>query len=77
MKSHTTNVVVHLSGSADSSERAGLEKIIAAQPGVGRARLSPKVERLLLVDYDPAATSAQHILKAVRDRGVAARLVGM
>lgn len=77
MSNRVTSVIVHLAGAADSKECAGIEKTIAAQPGVDRARLSPKIERMLLVDYDPAATSAQHILDAVQNRGVSARLVGI
>jgi hypothetical protein len=32
---------------------------------------------MILVDYDPFATSAQRILETVRGRGVTAQLVGM
>jgi len=77
MKSHYTNVVIHLAGTADSGKRTAIESAIAAQPGVGRAALSPRIERLLLVDYDPTATTAQHLLTAVQSHGVPARLVGM
>jgi hypothetical protein len=74
MSTKYTNVVVHVSGPAN---RAGIERAIAAQAGVGRAAMSPKAERLILVDYDPFVISAQRILEIVRGRGVAAQLVGM
>jgi hypothetical protein len=69
-----TNVIVHVSGSFDTGQRAGLEQSL---PGVGRAVVSPWAERLVLVDYDPLITDSRHILETVRDRGLAAQLVGM
>ena len=71
------NVIVHVSASLDANERAALEQVVAAQPGVGRAAVSPKVERLIRVDYDPFATSARRILETVLSRGVSAQLIGM
>lgn len=73
----SANVVIHLSGHVDPAERAGIEQAIAAQRGVDRAAMSPRTERLILVDYDPFAISAQRILATVRARGVGAHLIGM
>jgi hypothetical protein len=77
MSNKYANVVVHLSGPVGPAERAGIEQAIAAQPGVGRAATSPTAKRLMLVDYDPFTTTAQHILETVRGRGVPAQLIGM
>jgi hypothetical protein len=77
MSKKYTNVVVYVSGPVDAAERTGIEKAIAAQPGVGRAATSPKAERLILVDYDPVSISARRILETVRGRGVSAQLVAM
>jgi hypothetical protein len=71
------NVIVHVSASLDAGERAALEQALAGQPGVGRAAVSAKAERLIRVDYDPFATSAKRILQTVRRRGVPAQLIGI
>ena len=77
MSTKYANVIVHLSGVVGAHERANVEQVVAAQPGVSRAAVSPKAARMILVDYDPFATSAQRILETVRGRGVTAQLVGM
>jgi len=77
MSKHYSNVIVHVSGTVDAAERTGIEQAIAAQRGVKRAARSPRAERLILVDYDPFAISAQRILETVRGRGVGAHLIGM
>ncbi len=77
MSAPYTNVIVHLSEPIDSTKRTEIEQAIAAQPGVDHAAGSPKVDRIILVDYDPVVTNAQQILASVQSRGVGARLIGM
>ena len=77
MSTRFANVIVHVSETLGADERAGVEQAVAAHPGVGRAAVSPKAERLVVIDYDPFVTSAQRILETVRGRGVTAQLVGM
>jgi hypothetical protein len=77
MSTQYTNVIVYLPGPVAPAKRAEIEQAVAAQPGVGRTAASKQTERLILVDYDPRATSAQAILGCVRSRGVSAQLVGM
>lgn len=77
MSNQQINVIVHVAGELGAAERASIAQTIAAQPGVSRAQPSPKAARLILVDYDPFATSAQGILGSVRGRGVTAHLVGL
>ena len=77
MSTQLANAIVHVSETLGANERVGLERAVAAQPGVGRAAVSRKAERLMLIDYDPFVTSAQRILETVRGRGVTAQLVGM
>jgi hypothetical protein len=77
MSTQYTNVIVYLPGPIAPAKRAEIEQLVAAVPGVGRAAASTRAERLILVDYDPRATSAQQILGCVRGRGVSAQLVGM
>jgi len=77
MSTKYANVVVHVSGPVGPAERDAIEQAVAAEPGVSRARVSDKAERLFLVDYDPVSISARRILETVRGRGVSAQLVGM
>jgi hypothetical protein len=77
MSTQYTNVIIYLPGPIAPAKRAEIEQAVAAQPGVGRAAASTRAERMILVDYDPRATSAQQILGCVRSRGVSAQLVGM
>ena len=77
MSRPSVNVIVHLSGDTGAAAPIGNAQAIAAQPGVSRAAPSAKSQRLILVDYDPDSISAQRILGSVRDRGVAAQLVGL
>jgi hypothetical protein len=77
MNKQTANVIVHVAGKIDTKSNSEIRRLVDAQPGVGRTIVNPRAERLILVDYDPFATSAQQILTAVRDQGVSAQLVGM
>lgn len=71
------SVIVHLVSRLGRRERTELEETVSAQPGIGRITPSTRSDRLLLVEYDPRATSAQRILEAIQGRGIGARLVGM
>jgi len=77
MSNPYANVIVHVSAPLGAEERTAVRDAVAAQPGVGRAAVSRRTNRLILVDCDPFAISAQRILEAVRGRGVSAQLVGM
>jgi hypothetical protein len=77
MNKQTANIIVHVSGGVDATQRSEIRQLVDAHSGVGRTTVNPRTERMILVHYDPFATSAQQILTAVRDRGVNARLVGM
>jgi len=77
MKSHKANVIVHLSGRLDSHRHHQIRQAVAARHGVGGAASSYRTERLILVDYDPAAISATSILETVRGEGVEASLIGL
>jgi len=77
MLGNHANVVIHVAGALDAAGRARLESILAAQPGIARTYGSARTRQLAIVDYDPLATSAAAILRGVRARGFAARLVGM
>ncbi len=51
--------------------------IVDVTRALSRAWASPRARRLMLVDYDPALTDAQTILRACMRHRADARLVGM
>lgn len=77
MRSQYSDVIVHLPGSVAPRLRAEVEHAVAARAGVGRVSVSPKTDRMILVDYDPTAVNARSILSTVRSLGIHAKLVGM
>ena len=76
MNKHTVNFLLHVSG-APGNQKANLQRVVGEQPGVNRTAKAVRGNRLMLVDYDPLATTAQQILATVRGHGCDARLVGL
>ena len=77
MSKQNVNVLVRLINALDPVRRSSLMQTLGRLAGVKNAAVSHRNERLLLVDYDPSATSAQRILATVRGRGIDARLIGL
>ena len=77
MNPNTVNVLLRISGSRGPIQKADLKRVVVEHAGVSRAVDAARGDRLLLVDYDPLATSAQRILAALRHHGYDARLVGL
>jgi hypothetical protein len=77
MNSQQVSVVLHVRDAFEQADRAALEQAVGQQTGVKQARGGAKTPQLLLIDYDPFATSAGRILEAVRSRGLDARLIGL
>jgi len=77
MKTYTANVVIHFAGSLGEKALVEVEQAIRDLGGVGRVAPSPRLQGLMLVDYDPARISAQSILASASQRGMAGRLVGL
>lgn len=77
MNSQQVSVVLYVSGAFENDGRRDMERAVARQVGVKQTRGSTKAPRLLLIDYDPIATSAGQILDTVRSRGLNARLIGL
>lgn len=71
------DVVVDLERGFDHARLHEVRSTLADLAGVVSARPSERLERMLVVGYDPRVTSAQAILASVRRRGLAAHLVGM
>jgi ethanolamine ammonia-lyase small subunit len=77
MNNQYSDVIVHLSGTMAPEIYTEVQQAVAARHGVGRVSVSPRTDRLILVDYDPAAISSQSILRVVHGCGINAQLVGM
>jgi hypothetical protein len=77
MTTNQANVMVDLRQAPTRTACSELESELSSLNGVCRARVSARVGRLVLVDYDPKAISSQRILGVVVRRGFDARLIGM
>jgi len=77
MSKINANVIVHLVEARDRGQIRELGLALANLVGVVRAQPSRRLERMMLVDYDPRIIDAQAILARVRRRGLEARLIGM
>jgi hypothetical protein len=71
------NVIVHVKQARDRTQIHEAHAAIANLVGVVRAQPSRRLERMMLVDYDPRLIDAQAILASVRRHGLEAQLVGM
>lgn len=75
---HTlVNIMVDVKQSLTRESGESLVEELRRLHGVSRARVSPWISRLVLVDFDPMLTNTQRIFGAVVYRGFDARLVGM
>lgn len=73
----STNVVIDLRQVASDAQCGRLVGDLQQLRGVSRAWASPRTPRMVLVDYDPAATDSRRILGAVAAHAFDARIVGM
>jgi hypothetical protein len=77
MSATQANIVVDVQQKLSRQSSDELVSDLGGLQGVSRARVSTRVPRLVLVDYDPNQTNTQCILGTVVRRGFDARLVGM
>jgi hypothetical protein len=77
MQANRTNVVVDVKQALSNEAGNELVSALCRADGVRQVRISPRVRRMVLVDYDATVISAQRILGTVTARGLDARLVGM
>lgn len=77
MQTHPSNIMVDLKQSLSPENSDELVSELGNIEGVSRAWISPRANRVVLVDYDPTITDTQHILGTVARHGFDARLVGM
>lgn len=77
IKQSHTDVLIDVRRPLTAEGGHRLASQLAHVPGVGRAAVSTRSSRMLLVDYDPERTSARSILAVLDRQGIDARLVGM
>jgi hypothetical protein len=77
VNTHTVNVLLRISGELGAIQKANLKQVVDEHCGVIRTSDGARSDHLILVDYDPFATTAQQILATVRGRGCDARLIGL
>jgi hypothetical protein len=71
-----SDILIHVNESLTDQQRAALEASMREIDGVVAPRFTPGKEHLLLVAFNPAATSASALLSRVRSFGCNAQLVG-
>ena len=71
------DVTIHVDETVDHDRRMQIADTVRAHKGVMGVAHHDEKPHLMIVEYDPAAVTAQALLKVVRDQGVHAELVGM
>lgn len=77
MEATQANIMVDVKQVLSHKNSDELVRELGEMQGVSRARVSPRVRHLVLVDYDPKVTDSQRILGTVMRHGFDARLVGI
>lgn len=72
-----SNLIVHVSAPVSPAQLQTLQRTVGCVTGVTRVVPSVRLDRLLMIDYDPVTVSARAILNRVQAQGHAAQLVGM
>jgi hypothetical protein len=73
---NVSDILIHIDDSLDESQRAAVEEAVRQVDGVVAPRFNPGKEHLLLVAYNPDATSMAALLSRVQSFGYSAQLVG-
>ena len=71
------DVVIHVDETIDHDRRTRIADTVRTHNGVSGVAHHDEKPHLMIVEYDPAAVTAQALLKLVLDQGVHAELVGL
>ena len=71
------DVTIHVDKDVDNHERSGIEAALRGVDGVVSVRNTAERSHLFLVEYNPAKTSSQVLLGAVKGKYGNAELVGL
>ena len=71
------DVTVHIDETLSNEQREDMENKLREEDGVISATIHDKTPHLMMIEYNPAKTNSQSILKQVKAQGVHAELVGI
>ena len=71
-----SDIVIHIGETLDDNRIHGLQREIGEHPGVYSACVHEKTRHLMVVDFDPTELQPSHLVRAVRERGLRAVMVG-
>jgi Glu-tRNA(Gln) amidotransferase subunit E-like FAD-binding protein len=71
------DVTIHVDETIGHERRTEIADTVRAHKGVAGVAHHDEKPHLMIVEYDPAAVTAQALLKVVKDKGVHAELVGL
>ena len=74
---YTGDIVIHIDENLDDERIHALERDLCGKSGVVSACVNDKARHLMLVDYDPSLLQPSGIVRAVRNRGLHAELIGL
>ncbi|WP_298139201.1 hypothetical protein [Acidiferrobacter sp.] len=70
-------VLIHFDEGLDGARARDVSQTLMGIPGTTDIAYDPQRNHLLLASYDPAAVSAETLLRAVETQGLTAQLVGL
>ena len=73
---NVSDIVIHIGETLDDRRIHGLERELGEERGVYSACMHEKTRHLMVVDFDPAEVKPSHLVRAVRNRGLRAVMVG-
>lgn len=77
MAIHLADVTIHINETLDQARMEQLRDQLLEQTGVMAADYRMQNRHLMIVGYDPRRNSAVHLLKAVKEKGLSAELIGL
>ena len=77
MSNQMVDVTIHLKEETAHADREALRDELLKHKGVMSADYHDEKPHLIIVEYDPEATSAADLLQVAKKRGLHAQLVGL
>ncbi|WP_297470167.1 hypothetical protein [Acidithiobacillus sp.] len=77
MTTSHVKVLIHVNDALDEDTSCPLLTCLRETPGVTQVSFDPKLEHLVVVQYQPDTTSSKDLLEGVLKRGHQAQLIGL
>ena len=77
MTTSHVKVLIHVNDALDEDTSRALLICLREIPGVTQVSFDPKLEHLVVVQYQPDTTSSKDLLEGVLKRGHQAQLIGL